>query len=227
VSANYGVTLERLAPVGADADPLSLNTIVSGDLDPGADIDIFRFEAQAGSRIRVSATPVNRPAAQDFQLLVTDPLGQCFGNCIEVSGKNPISYDVNVTQTGTHVVALRGYRPNLDPFSYTVEIQCLQGPCSPPDCVVEVNPTFDAGTLTVGLHLGNRLPSATFNLSLVVSTQTLRLISAPIPTIDPVVSFALPIPGLPNLGRVGVMSTITTPALGVACIDTETVNTAP
>jgi hypothetical protein len=90
-----------------------------------------------------------------------------------------------------------------------------------------VNPTFSGGTLTIGMHLGNRLPSATWNLSLVVSTQTVRLVSTSIPTIDPVVAFSLPIPGVPNLGRVGVMSTITTPALGVACIDTEAVNTAP
>jgi len=226
VSADYSLTFERLAPAGADADPLSLNTIVGGELNPGTDIDLFRFEAQAGSRIRVSATPVNLPALQDFQMIVTDPLGG-HPSYIEVSGKTTIFYDLNVTQTGTHVVGLRGYRPDLDPFSYTLEIQCLQGPCSPPDCVVEVNPTFNAGTLTIGMHLGNRLPSATFNLSFVVGAQTTRLISAPIPTIDPVVTFALPIPGVPNLGRIAVMSTITTPSLGVACIDTETVNTAP
>jgi len=226
MSADYGVTFERLAPAGADADPLSLDTIVSGELNPSTDIDIFRFEAQAGSRIRVSATPVNLPATQNLMMLVTDPAGG-HPNYIEVPGNTPIFYDLNVAQTGTHVVALRGSNPNLDPFSYTVEIQCLQGPCSPPDCVVEVNPTFNAGTLTIGMHLGNRLPSATFNLSIVVSTQTVRLLSSPIPMIDPVIAFSLPVPGVPNIGRVAVMSTVTTPSLGVACIDTETVSTAP
>ena len=56
-TASYGVVVERVAPFGPDAVPLALGTPVSDELNPGNDIDLFRFQAAASSIIRVSIDP--------------------------------------------------------------------------------------------------------------------------------------------------------------------------
>jgi hypothetical protein len=223
-TASYGVVVERIVPAGPGAVPLAFNVPVSDELNPTNDIDQYRFEAQAGSVVRISIDPDITELGQFAMLQIASPSGPLSGGG-EFSGSGPFFRDVTVTETGTQTFQLRPYRPDLAPYPYTVRIDCLSGPCAPPDCTVEVEPTFADGTLTLGFHLGNRLGAATWNVSLAVSGQIVPLWSSPINNVDPMVSFDVPIPGLPSLGGVAVISSISTSARGIACFDAETVDT--
>jgi hypothetical protein len=90
-------------------------------------------------------------------------------------------------------------------------------------CTLELTPSFAAGTLNLSFTLGSLAP-ATWNLWAVVDSTTFKLWSVPIPVIDPAAAFAVPIPGLPPLGVIGLLTT-TTGASGIQCSDWDTVDT--
>jgi hypothetical protein len=222
-TASYGVVVERVAPIGPDALPLTLGVPVNDEINPGNDFDLYRFHAVAGSIIRVSIDPT-MPVGQFAMLQAVRPSGEPY-TIGDFSDTKAFFADVAVTETGAQTIQIHAYRTDLGPFSYTVRIDCISGPCAPPDCTLEVAPTFNAGTLTLGLQLGNRFGAASWNMWLSLSNQTVPLWSIPIGNVDPVASFSLPIAGFPHLGGVAFFSTITTSARGIVCMDAETVDT--
>jgi hypothetical protein len=136
-TATYGVVVERIVPAGPGAVPLAFNVPVSDELNPTNDIDQYRFEAQAGSVVRISVDPDITELGQFAMLQIASPSGPLSGGG-EFSGSGPFFRDVTVTETGTQTFQLRPYRPDLAPYPYTVRIDCLSGPCAPPDCTLEV-----------------------------------------------------------------------------------------
>lgn len=223
-TVEYGLTLERIAPPGPDAVPLTLTVASADELNPGNDIDLFRFHAAAGSQIRISLDPQIVQIGQHLQVHVARPSGVLY-TLGEFTSPNPFFFDIPITETGDHTIQLRPYRSNMDPFGYTIRIDCLSGPCAPPDCTLEIEPTFADTTLTLDLTVGNRLSSASWHVWLWVLNETVRLWSFPIGVISPDLHFAVPIPGFPSLGKVAILSSITTPTGGIACFDAETVDT--
>jgi hypothetical protein len=222
-TASYGVVVERVAPFGPDAVPLALGTPVSDELNPGNDIDLFRFQAAASSIIRVSIDPTV-PIGQAAMMQAASPSGARYSSG-EFSGSTPFFADVAVTETGWQTIQIRAFRSDLGAVPYAVRIDCISGPCSPPDCTLELDPSYNAGTLSLGFHVGNRLGAASWNVWVSVSNQMIPLWSVPIANVEPVVSFSLPIPSFPHLGGLALLSTITTSGRGIVCMDAETVDT--
>ena len=66
---------------------------------------------------------------------------------------------------------------------------------------------------------------ATWNVWMSVQTLTFPLWSIPLPPIDPPISAPVPLPEFPQLGSIGVLTTLTTPTVGIICSDWQTVDT--
>ncbi|HEY7170453.1 MAG TPA: hypothetical protein VH417_06365 [Vicinamibacterales bacterium] len=222
--ALYGVVVERVAPAGPDAVPIAIGTPIADEINPPNDIDLFRFQAAAGSLIRVSIDPTFSVVGQNAMLQAVSPSGAPYTSG-EFSDSKAFFADVAVSETGMQTIQIRAFRTDFGPFSYSVRIDCISGPCSPPDCTLEVAPAFDAGTLSLGFQIGNRLGAAMWNVWVSIANQTIPLWSIPVGNIDPMVNVSVPIPGIPHLGGVALVSTITTSARGIVCMDAETVET--
>ena len=92
-----------------------------------------------------------------------------------------------------------------------------------PACTLSIAPTYQGGTLNLQFTLGANVPT-TWNVWLSIGNVTPRVWSLPVPAISPPFSFPVPLP-LPPSGRIGVLSTMTTPSEGILCSDWETVDT--
>jgi hypothetical protein len=73
---------------------------------------------------------------------------------------------------------------------------------------------------------GTSVP-ATWNILGFILIETYPYQSIPVSIIEPPVSVSFSIPGIPSLGTIGVLTTLTTPEKGVICSDWETVDTGP
>ncbi len=94
----------------------------------------------------------------------------------------------------------------------------------PPSCSLDLTLSLGRTGLEMGFDVGTPFP-ATWNVWMSVQSVTFLLWSAPLGVIDPPISFPLVIPGFPQLGTIGVLTTLTTPDEGIICSDLETVNT--
>ena len=65
----------------------------------------------------------------------------------------------------------------------------------------------------------------TWNTWLVAQNTPFNLWSAPVPAINPAMSFTIPIPNFPNLGTVYVVTSLTNTT--TTCSDVKAVNTNP
>jgi len=91
---------------------------------------------------------------------------------------------------------------------------------------VEVDLSTSGSTLTMDFTVGPPT-AAKWNVFLSVADVVVPLFSIPLPAISPPFEFPLVIPGFPNLGGIGVLTTLTTPAAGIICSDWDTVVTGP
>jgi hypothetical protein len=93
-------------------------------------------------------------------------------------------------------------------------------------CTLNVEPSASDGTLNLAFEVGTSEP-ATWNVWLSFQSQIIRLVSAPLPAVDPPISFPIRIPFFPPLGTIGFLTTLTTAEEGIICSDFETVDTGP
>jgi hypothetical protein len=87
----------------------------------------------------------------------------------------------------------------------------------------EVTPSYAGDTLTLGFELATPDP-VLWNLWVSASVVTAKLWSLPIGVIDPPVSFELPIPGFPQIGKIGFLTTFVG-GDGISCSDWAIVDT--
>jgi len=83
--------------------------------------------------------------------------------------------------------------------------------------------SYAAGTLNIGFTVKSAVP-ATWATYLITPAGATKLWSIPLSIVSPAVSFNVPIPNFPNLGKVFVLTALTG---GVTCVDLKAVNTAP
>lgn len=96
----------------------------------------------------------------------------------------------------------------------------------PARCTLNLGLTHTGGSLTMNFDLGITTP-ATWNVWITFGTNSMvPLWTLPIAAVTPTVSFPVSFP-FPSLGNVGVLTTLTTPAQGVACSAFKTVGTTP
>ena len=101
-----------------------------------------------------------------------------------------------------------------------------------PACGVGLTLTYapagpNTGTLTIGFDLGIYIPNSgqgTWSFWL-ITNQVKKLYSQSGPTVAPPETITVPIPNFPAIGYVGVLSTVTTNAGGLACYDLQFSNT--
>ena len=94
-----------------------------------------------------------------------------------------------------------------------------------PPCTLELQLSFAAGTLLMDFVVGTTTP-AVFNawMFLLSGSVVVPLWSLEIPVIDPPIAAPVPIPGFPNVGIVGVLTTVHTTE-GPVCSDFQIVDT--
>jgi len=83
--------------------------------------------------------------------------------------------------------------------------------------------SYASGTLNIGFTLKSTAP-ATWATYLITPAGATKLWSIPVPAVSPAASFNVPIPNVPNLGKVFVLTALTG---GATCADIKAVNTAP
>ncbi len=91
------------------------------------------------------------------------------------------------------------------------------------DCTLDLNLNYTGGNLNMNFTVGSMSP-ATWNISLFVFDIFVPIISTQLPSIDPPIAVPISLP-LPQLGVMGVLTTLTTSAGGIICSDWATVNT--
>jgi uncharacterized repeat protein (TIGR03803 family) len=84
---------------------------------------------------------------------------------------------------------------------------------------------YAAGTLTMGFTLKSAAP-ATWSTWLIAPAASTNLWSIPIPVISPAVSFSVPVPGIPSVGNIVVLSILSL-TTGPVCADVKIVKTEP
>ena len=89
-----------------------------------------------------------------------------------------------------------------------------------------INLSFTGGTLNMDFTVGPPT-AATWNVFLSVADVVIPMLSIPLQAIVPSISVPIAIPGFPNLGGIGILTTLTTPTGGIICSEWKTVDTGP
>jgi hypothetical protein len=83
---------------------------------------------------------------------------------------------------------------------------------------------YAAGTLNIGFTLETPTPT-TWKVWLIAQNTTIPLWSIPIPTVTPAVSVNVPIPGIPAIGNILVVTTLSTGSQ-MGCWDVKAIDTS-
>jgi uncharacterized repeat protein (TIGR03803 family) len=83
---------------------------------------------------------------------------------------------------------------------------------------------FSGGTLNLGFTLKSTTPT-TWSSWAIFSGGIVNLWSAPIPAVLPAVTFNVPLPGVPAIGPLLILTTLSTPEKGVMCFDWKIADT--
>lgn len=175
----------------------------------------------AGDIIRIVAVDLSGSIqiAVCVELLGPDGAPVVARTCGDIS----VQLDPTLTMTGTHTVIVSENGHN-SAHGYNLTLNCLGGVCGKlPIC--EVALSMNGGTLDFNFTLRTATP-ATWRFWVVAQGANAPFWSVGPLTVDPRVSFPLSIPGMPSIGTIGFLSTLTTPASGIICSDFETVNTS-
>ena len=170
----------------------------------------------------------------------SDPNGTCgLGGTGDLSNTNPVLAPLGDYGGPTFTHALLSVSPAIDhvPFANcTVAtdqrgVPRPQGPgCeigafeSGAPCTLLLDPSYMGNTMNLDFTLGSQT-AVTWNLWFSFQTITIPLWSFPLPVLDPPINIPIPIQGFPQIGRVGFLTTLTTPGDGIVCSAWETVDT--
>ena len=232
---NYGVSLKRLFPFPPDAQPVpKLAQSLAGNITPLTDSDAFTFLTATTGTYRVTATMTST----NSQLCMTVYFSNftvAGSGCTNTPFSSPIlqfDYTPTSAEAGTNMAFL-SVAGNDSTAAYTLEVACLIGTCPPlqppppPPCTLSDYATYNTttSTLTMKFTVGNNL-GAVANWSAWLAfadpqgaaLDTMQnLFSQAQPVTSPPMVITKTFAGLPKEGRVGVLSTLSTHANGIAC----------
>lgn len=230
---NYAVSLERLYPVPPNAQPVNLGKVYAGDIAWITDSNAFTFAGVANDEFEVSAT-LPSGATQPLCMAVYFPdatLAEswCTGTTLQ--------FDVKPPTNGTELVLITADGNDATVPSYSLEVSCLVGAnnCLPPPpptyptCTLKDTATYSAttSTLTMAFTVGNKA-ATTWNAWLTDQNTMISLFSVAQPITSPPgapVAITKTYSSLSKEGKVGVLSTLTTPTGGIICSNWEQVST--
>jgi hypothetical protein len=223
----FGLSLERISPPPPDGVPLILSQNVTGNISTPTAQAPYTFFGTTTGTYEIAAS-LGTGATADLCFNVYQPNGTSALSAIPCTnltfGVDSIQAKVTPAQNGTYVVMLYvATDDGTDP--YNLEVSCFMGKCGspPPSCVLTDALTYASGTLTMNFSIGTPV-AATWNGWLTYQNTMQSLWSQSQPITEPPISVTKT-QTLAKSGRVGVLSTLTTPTGGITCSSWVLVNT--
>jgi hypothetical protein len=124
-TGTYGLALERVFPPSAGTLPIQYGETMNEEINLGGDIDLFSFEGTENDSIIITASWIAgslRPCIELFP-----PEGDVIKTC-----NNAFTNSINtkLNTTGTYSVLIYDWF-GTSIGEYSLNIQCLSGPCTP------------------------------------------------------------------------------------------------
>ena len=218
---NSGISSNSAVGSGGGIEDLSnrtalINTIIAGNV-PGGDCNggVLSLGVNLDSDDTCNLSPV-------FDLPGTDPLLgplQDNGGPTETHALLPGSPAIGVGEPCSLATDQRGV---LREQGVGCDIGAFEvGPV--PRCNLDLRLEYDGSNLSLGFDLATQDP-ALWDVRLVSIFGLTNLWSAPVPVVDPPVFLPVEFP-FPNIGNIGIVTTLTTAEGGIPCADVEIVDT--
>lgn len=245
---NYGVSLERLYPFPPDVTPVTrIPQTFAGNIKPLTDSDAFTFPTATTGKYRVTATVTSTNSNLCMTVYFSN-FTTAGSGCTSIGFPNyvyivQIDYTPTSAEAGTNMAFLQ-VAGNDNTATYSLEVSCLVGNCPQPPppiyppCTLTNGLTYNSttSTLTMNFTVGNSLGTpANWSAWLAYADpqgtsldtmQSLFSVSQPTqPNTTPPKTITKTFAPLPKEGVVGVLSTLSTPAKGIACSSWVQVNT--
>jgi hypothetical protein len=227
---DYGVSLERLSPAPVDGTALVLGNTITSEVNPPSAQDAYTFFGTATGTYQVSATMTSGSNPENLCFAVYQPGGKAVTSaCTETNFSFTAQAKFTPTVNGTHVVVVFA-ADNTYTLNYNFSVTCVSAPSTcgsppPPPCTLKDMLSYNAtsGTLTMNFTLGTPV-AVTWNAWLTSQNTMQNLWSVSQPITVPSVPVTKT-QALAKSGKVGVLSTFTTPTAGITCSSWVQVNT--
>jgi len=223
----YGISLERIDPVPGDAVALTLASSVTGTIAESAAQNAYTFYGGTTGTYEVISSYLSGADNVCFDIYQPGAVlvsTQCTG--VGVGGGTTIQETFTPAKNGTYLVVIHT-ASNASTTNYNLEATCILGSCpNPPKCLVTDTLSYDApsGTLTMNFTL--ETPGAeTWNGWLTSQNSMQLLWSVPQPLTFPAITVTKTQTGVAKAGKIGVLTTLTTPKGGIICSNFATFNT--
>jgi hypothetical protein len=218
---SYALSLERINPVPPDAQPIKLSDEVAGTIAAPTEQNAFTFYGTTTGTYQVTTTYTGGPINVCTYLYYPDSITpSTLSGC---TSANSYQFQFTPTQDATYMLLING-AGNDATVNYNLEVVCLLGTCGPPppSCTLTDALTYNASTstLTMNFTVGNNEGTTeTWNAWLTYQNTIIAVPGFPIsqPVTNPPVPITKTYTGLPAEGKVGVLSTLTTPKKGITC----------
>lgn len=225
----YGISLERISPAPIDGTALTLGKVVSAAITQPSAQDAYTVYGTTTGSYEVSATMTSGAYPQNLCFSVYQPDGTAVvGFACTNTAASEFTAQAKFTPTanGTYVVIAYSALDN-DTLNYTLSVACVAGVCGTPPttCSLKDALTYNAttGTLTMNFTLGTPY-AVTWNAWLTSQNSMQSLWSLSQPITEPPTTVTMT-QTLSKSGKVGVLSTFTTPAKGITCSSWAIINT--
>ena len=160
----------------------------------------------------------------DVDVVASDPdpvVSNLTGVLANQCGGDTTTFDIRFTGDGT----ARTFDLQFVDAESGGVIDSIPVTLSTSSCPLDLTLTLNRTTLEMDFEVGTTVP-ATWNVWISIQTlRPFRLWSSVLPPIDPPIAIPVPLPGFPQLGSIGILTTLTTPGEGIICSDWETVDT--
>jgi len=227
---NYGISVERISPAPADATALTLGNTVSGLVSQPSAQEAYSFYGTTTGTYQVTATMTSGVYPQNLCFAVYQPTGAGVVAACTLSGVGQTTIQANVTPavTGNSVIVLYT-QENDDTMSFNLNLTCVSAPgtCGspPPVCSLKDALSYNGttGTLTMNFTLATPV-AATWNAWLSSQNTMTSMFSVSQPITEPAITVTKTA-AVAKAGKVGVLSTLTTPTQGITCSNFTIINT--
>jgi hypothetical protein len=228
---DYGVSLERLNHAPADGIALALGKTISSAVSPPSAQDAYTFFGATTGTYEVSATMTSGSNPENLCFSVYQGVTIVVAEvCTETNFAFTVQSKFTPIVNGTFVVIVFA-ADNTYTLNYTVSVQCVAGTCPigpppPPTCALKDAPSYNAATGTLTMNFTVATPVvATWNGWLSSQNTVQSLWSESLPITEPSVTMTKTQANVPKSGKVGILSTLTTPTKGITCSSWAQVNT--
>jgi len=223
----YDLTLERISPAPADAQPTVLANSLTGLVSAPTAQEAYLFAGVTTGTYQVALSLLSNPGYNVCES-VYQPDGTLVGTaCTSYPCcGTTTSIDVTPTLNANYLVVV--YAAGNDvAVGYTLDVSCLVGKCKQITLTcaltdaLSYNPT--SGILTMDFTLATPV-AATWNAWLTTGNSIKSLWSVSQPVTEPSTTIAQT-QSVAKSGKVGVLSTLTVPKTGITCSNFATYNT--